>query len=79
MIKDKITPELKSRFKLAIDSTKKTGKEEGFRICKDKYGKLYPGKTCRGEDCEVTIPPICPRNTTVQGGFHTHTYMRLRY
>lgn len=80
MIKDKITPELKSRFKISIDSTKKTGKEEGFNMCRDKYGKLYPGKTCRGKDCEVTIPLArsCPKNTTIQGDFHTHTSMKLR-
>ena len=81
MIKDKITPEIKLRFLEAINRTKDTGIEEGFVICKDKYGKLSPGKTCHGTDCDINIPPFiksCPRNNTVQGDFHTHPSMKFR-
>ena len=71
MIADKITPELKQRFKEAILETRKDGIERGFNICLNK--KLFAGKTCEGSKCGITLPKPkgeCPDK--VQGDFHTH-------
>ena len=45
MIKDKITQPLKERFRDTIKKTVDTGKEQGFFICANKEGKLYPSKS----------------------------------
>lgn len=54
-ISDKITPELKERFKDAIKKTIDTGKEHGFYICKNKEGKLFAEKGCEGGQCDIMI------------------------
>lgn len=74
MIKDKITPELKSAFMESIDKTKTTNREHGFYMCLDKDGKLSPSK----DKCEGTIGCLkaeiksdtCPGK--IQGFFHAH-------
>ena len=41
MIKERITPELRSKFQDAINKTKDNGEEHGFYICEDhKNGKI---------------------------------------
>lgn len=72
MIKDKITPELKSRFKEEILKSREDGKERGFFLCSNK--KLFASKTYVGNKCNVTLvrpKDACPGK--VQGDFHTHT------
>ena len=80
MIKDKITPGLKERFKGAIKKTIDTGKEQGFYICKDKEGKLFADKGCEGEQCELIIgrPQDACKEKINQGDFHTHSYTSLQ-
>lgn len=76
MIKDKITPELKGRFKGEIKKSGETRKELGFLLCLDKEGGLYPSRTCEGDECRVYLWPAltgkdsCHRE--IQGTFHTH-------
>lgn len=79
MIKDKITPELKDRFKDAINKTIDTGKEQGFYVCKDKEGKLFADKGCEGEQCDLMIgrPQESCQGEINQGDFHTHPYTSL--
>lgn len=79
MIKDKITPKLKERFKDAIKKTIDTGKEQGFYICKDKEGKLFADKGCEGEQCDLMIgrPQDSCRGEINQGDFHTHPYTSI--
>lgn len=76
MIKDKITPEIKSRFLAAIEKTKQTGKEHGFFLCLDNSGNISPSRTKSGEMHELDLgSPIigCP-GKKMQGDFHTHSY-----
>lgn len=79
MIKGKITPQLKERFKDAIKKTIDTGKEQGFYICKDKKGKLLADKGCEGEQCNLIIgrPQDVCQGKINQGDFHTHPYTSL--
>lgn len=79
MIKDKITPQLKERFKDAIKKTIDTGKEQGFYICKDKEEKLFADKGCEGEYCNLIIgrPQDACQGKINQGDFHTHPYTSL--
>lgn len=49
MIKDSLTPELKSAFVESIDKTKATHREHGFFMCLEKDGKLFPSEyKCEG-------------------------------
>lgn len=76
MIKDKITPALGDRFRQAIKKTIDTGKEQGFFICSNQQGKLYPSKSCEGDECKIILEDqyaVCPRK--VEGDFHTHPYL----
>lgn len=76
MIKDKITKALKESFVRTINKTVDTGKEQGFFICSNKEGKLYPSKPCEGDECQIMLGDpfaICPQR--VQGDFHTHPYL----
>lgn len=75
MIKDKITPALKEKFRQTIDKTIDTGKDQGFFICSDKQGSLYPSKPCEGEECKILEDQssICP--VRIQGNFHTRPYL----
>lgn len=76
MIKDKITPILKERFKGEILKSRNDGKERGFFLCLNK--KLSASKTCIGNECNITLmrpKDACPGK--VQGDFHTHP--RLNY
>jgi hypothetical protein len=75
MIKDKITPALKEKFRQTIDKTIDSGKDQGFFICSDKQGSLYPSKSCEGEECQILEDQssICP--VRLQGDFHTRSYL----
>lgn len=71
MIKDKITTDLKSRFKEEILNSRNDGIERAFFLCLNK--KLHASKTCLGSRCNVTLnrpKDACPGK--VQGDFHTH-------
>jgi len=72
MIKDKITPALKERFRQTIKKTIDTGKEQGFFICSNKQGELYPSKSCEGDECKIILEDqsVCPQR--VEGDFHTY-------
>lgn len=79
MIKEKITSEIKNRFREEIRKTKEIGKEHGFYLCIEKDGKLSASKTCVGNECNITLmrpKDACPKRK-VQGDFHTHP--RLNY
>ena len=41
-INDKLTPEIKNKFKDAIRKTIDTGREHAFIMCIDDNGNLYP-------------------------------------
>lgn len=78
MIKDKITPELRSRFIEDIRRSKESGKERGFFLCQNKEGKLIPSKSCEGTECNIHLGDPrtgCPSETTAYGEFHTHPYL----
>lgn len=72
-IKDKITPEIKNKFRDALRRTIDTGREHAFIMCRDDKGNLYPRDICEGEECEVKMesPALCFPHRT-QGNFHTH-------
>lgn len=76
MIKDKMTPDLKNKFKDRIKRTIKTGKEQGFLLCKDNKDNLSASRSSiEGED-ELNFLKIkseCP--IRIQGDFHTHAYL----
>lgn len=80
MIKDKITSEIKNRFKEDIRKTIETGKEHGFFICKDEKGNLFHSDiTCVGDECSIKLgDPIvsCP-GKKIQGSFHTHALILI--
>ena len=73
MIKDKITSEIKDKFRDAISRTIKTGREHAFIICRDDKEELFPRTTCEGGECIVTMerPESC-LPFRAQGNFHTH-------
>lgn len=73
MIRDKITPEIKDKFRDAINQTIKTGREHAFIMCRNDKGELFPRDICRGEACIVTMesPKSCLPFRS-QGNFHTH-------
>lgn len=73
MIKDKITSEIKDKFRDAISRTIKTGREHAFIICRDDKEELFPRATCEGGECIVTMerPESC-LPFRAQGNFHTH-------
>ena len=78
MIKDKISPELKKKFKHTIKKTIDTGKEQGFLLCKDNKdnGSLYASKSSIDGEGELNFAKIkseCP--IKIQGDFHTHSYL----
>lgn len=76
MIKDKITPVLKEKFRQVIDKTANTGKGYGFFICSDEQGRLYPAKSCEGDECKIILEDqstACP--VRIQGDFHTYPYL----
>ncbi len=50
MIKDKITPEIRERFKEEIKLTRERCKERGFLLCLDVKGGLYPSRSCEGTE-----------------------------
>lgn len=73
MIKDKITPKLKTRFLEEIDKTMKNGNERGFLLCRDIDGTLSASRTSIGENDKINFSDIntqCP--FMIQGDFHTH-------
>ena len=78
MIKDKITPDLRSRFIEDIKRSKESGKERGFFLCENKEGKLIPSKSCEGTECNIHLgdPKTgCLPETKTYGEFHTHPYL----
>lgn len=81
MIKDKITPELKSKFQDAISKTKDNGEEHGFYICSDKkeLSELSPSELRYGKDRRINLgnPVTACHGKKVQGNFHTHSYFTL--
>lgn len=81
MIKDKITPELRSKFQDAINKTKENGEEHGFYICEDKkkLSKLSPSELKFGKDHRINLgdPVTVCHGKKVQGNFHTHSYLTL--
>lgn len=79
MIKNKLTPEIKSKFLEAINRTKTTGKEHGFYLCIDQKQNLFPSKLISGDERKIKMgePSIKCHNNTVQGDFHTHNYFTL--
>jgi hypothetical protein len=73
MIKDKITQELKQRFKQEIHKTITDGDEHGFLICKNNDGNLSPSVATNGNKYNINFTNIksqCPFK--IQGDFHTH-------
>ena len=73
MIKDKITPELKKRFRQEINNSKKDGKEHGFLLCSDKKEKLYATTSIVGEEDNLFFKPLKNQcKSKIQGEFHTH-------
>ena len=78
MIKDKITPELESKFQIAINKTKENGEEHGFYICGEKK-KLSPSELRFGKDSRINLgdPVVSCHGKKVQGNFHTHSYLTL--
>lgn len=76
-IKEKITPQLKSRFLEEIRKTMERGKERGLFLCIDDKEALSPDKTCEGDDCSVELkdPAKACIGKKVQGEFHTHPYL----
>jgi hypothetical protein len=77
MMKDKITPQIRKKFLLAIRQTKETGKEHGFHMCIENDGKLSPGDMCIGDECSIKLHSMhmpCAEKK-VQGDFHTHPYL----
>jgi hypothetical protein len=76
MIKDKISPELKKRFKEEIKRSIFTGKEQGFLLCKDNKDTLNTSKSSIEGEGELNFSKIkyeCP--IKIQGDFHTHVHM----
>lgn len=73
MIKDKITPEIKDKFRDAINLTIDTGREHAFIMCRDNKEDLFPRTICEGRECIVTLesPESC-LPFRAQGNFHTH-------
>lgn len=78
MIKDKITPELESKFQTAINKTKDNGEEHGFYLCEDKK-KLSPSELIYGKDRRINLgdPVTACHGKKVLGNFHTHSYLTL--
>lgn len=73
MIKDKITSEIKDKFREAINLTIKTGREHAFIMCRDDKEELFPRTICEGRECIVTMePPESCLPFRSQGNFHTH-------
>jgi hypothetical protein len=73
MIKDKITREIKDKFRDAISRTIKTGREHAFVICRDDKEELFSRTICEGRECTVTMePPKSCLPFSTQGNFHTH-------
>ena len=77
---DKITPELKKKFKHIIKKTIDTGKEQGFLLCKDdnkdNKSSLYASRSSIDGEGELNFSEItseCP--IKIQGDFHTHSYL----
>lgn len=76
MIKDKITPSLREKFRQTIKRTIDTGRGQGFFICSDKQGELYPSKPCEGDEYKIILEgksTICSHK--IGGDFHTHPYL----
>jgi hypothetical protein len=75
MMKDKITPGLKSAMSESIKKTEESGSEQGFFMCADKDGKLSASTTkCEGNTCGIVVgifKESC-RDKKIQGFFHTH-------
>ncbi len=83
MIKDKITPEIRERFKEEIKLTRERGKERGFLLCLDVKGGLYPSRSCEGTECTFPLSEIIPGTKgscigEIQGNFHTHPGLPIR-
>lgn len=79
MIKSKITPEIRERFKEEIKLTRERGKERGFLLCLDEKGGLYPSSSCEGTDSTCPLSEIMPGTKgscigEIQGNFHTHSF-----
>ncbi len=81
MIKDKITPELESKFQIATNKTKKNGEEHGFYLCEDKkkLSELSASELIYGKDRRINLgnPVTACHGKKVQGNFHTHSYLTL--
>lgn len=83
MIKDKITPEIRERFKEEIKLTRERGKERGFLLCLDVKRGLYPSISCEGTECSIRLSDIIPGTKgscvgEIQGNFHTHPVLSGR-
>jgi len=84
MIKNKITPELKERFRNEIALTIKDGKEHGFILCSDNDGNLTGTSSCMGDMCEIGYERVesllseCQtKGLKTLGDFHTHPHVAM--
>lgn len=79
MIKEKITPEMRSQFQDAVNKTKDTGREHGFFLCIDKQQNLSASKLRSGIANQIKLesPLVACPGKKIQGDFHTHTYLTV--
>ncbi len=79
MIREKITPEIRSKFQDAINKTKDTGREHGFFLCIDEQQKLSTSKLKSGIAHQIKLesPLVACPGKKIQGDFHTHTYLTV--
>lgn len=75
MIKDKISPDLKKRFKDEIKKSIKEGKERGFYLCLDEKGKIFSSTSSEGDVEEVNLEHIRECKGKVEGDFHVHVHI----
>jgi hypothetical protein len=61
----------KALFKNLIQISETKGREYSIALCK-KNGQIYPGKICKGIECEVGIRG-CEAGENI-GSFHTHPW-----
>lgn len=75
-LKDKITPDIKNRFRKEIEEATKTGKERGLLLCKDKNNILSPSKSSVENEDFINLKELkdsCPFK--IQGDFHVHVHI----
>ena len=77
-IKDKITKDIKKRFREEIKKSDKSRKERGLLLCLNKNGEIYPTESSVESDNGNFInlkelKKSCPHK--IQGDFHVHVNM----